>query len=76
MKTYVITDKAGRFVAGQRNPGVGTTLRLTEKAAEAGLREGALVVRKDEADATSAEAPQKQDASKQPASKTQTKKAD
>lgn len=52
MKTYVITEKAGRFVAGQRNPGVGMTLRLTDKAAEAGLREGALAERKPEAAAS------------------------
>ena len=57
MKTYVITEKAGRFVAGQRNPGVGMTLRLTEKAAEAGLREGALAERKPEI-AAAAEKPE------------------
>lgn len=74
MKSYVITEKAGRFVAGQRNPGVGTTLRLTDKAAEAGLREGALIVRKDEAPVTEpAAAP---DAPKQAPAKTQAKKAD
>lgn len=75
MKTYVITEKAGRFVAGQRNPGVGTTMQLTDKAAEAGLREGALVVRKDDEKAPT-EAEAKQEAPKQAAPKAQAKKAD
>lgn len=43
MKTYAITDKAGRYVAGTRNPGVGTTLTLTDKQAEAALRNGEIV---------------------------------
>ena len=68
MKEYVITEKAGRFVAGQRNPGVGVSLILSDKAAEAGLREGALVLKKDET-AASAE-------KTQAATKTQPKKAD
>lgn len=43
MKSYAITDKAGRYVAGTRNPGVGTHLTLTEKQAEAALRNGEIV---------------------------------
>lgn len=43
MKSYAITDKAGRYVAGTRNPGVGTTLTLTDKQAEAALRNGEIV---------------------------------
>lgn len=35
MKDYTITSKAGRRVAGQRNTGVGTTLRLPEDQAAA-----------------------------------------
>ena len=76
MKDYVITEKAGRFVAGQRNPGVGTTLRLTDKAAEAGLREGSLVARKDEAEVAPEAASPKTEAPKQTASRSQVKKAD
>lgn len=71
MKEYVITEKAGRFVAGQRNPGVGISLHLTDKAAEAGLREGALVLKKNEADA-----PAEKAQAGQAATKTQPKKAD
>lgn len=48
-KTYSITEKAGRYVAGVRNTGLGTTLRLTDKEAEAGLRDGTLVLVSDEA---------------------------
>lgn len=54
-KTYAVTDKAGRFVMGQRNQGVGSKLILTDKQAEAGLRSGEIV----EVDATkNVEAPQ------------------
>ncbi len=42
-KLYTVTDKAGRYVAGTRNTGVGTTLSLTDKQAEAALRDGTLV---------------------------------
>lgn len=43
MPRYAITEKAGRFVAGQNNTGVGTVLSLTEKQAEHELRLGTLV---------------------------------
>lgn len=42
MPRYAITEKAGRFVAGQINNGVGTVLVLTEKQAEHELRLGTL----------------------------------
>ena len=42
MPRYAITEKAGRFVAGQNNTGVGTVLTLTEKQAEHELRLGTL----------------------------------
>lgn len=42
MPRYAITEKAGRFVAGQTNTGVGSVLTLTEAQAEADLRSGAL----------------------------------
>ena len=42
-RNYLITDKAGPYVAGQRNTGVGTKLFMSEKEAEAGLRVGHLV---------------------------------
>lgn len=51
MPRYVITEKAGRFVAGQRNSGVGTELNLTEQQAKAGVREGTLILRKAPGDA-------------------------
>lgn len=38
MPRYAITEKAGRFVAGQTNNGVGTVLTLTEKQAEHEVR--------------------------------------
>lgn len=47
MPRYVITEKAGRIVAGRRNSGVGTELDLTEQEAKAGVREGTLILRKD-----------------------------
>lgn len=42
-RNFLITDQAGPYVAGRRNTGVGTRLSLTEKQAEAGLRDGHLV---------------------------------
>ena len=42
MNRYAITEKAGRFVAGQTNIGVGTVLTLTDKQAEHELRLGTL----------------------------------
>jgi len=43
MPRYAITERAGRFVAGQTNTGVGTVLTLTEKQAEHEIRLGTLV---------------------------------
>lgn len=43
MAKYLITEKAGRFVAGHRNTGVGTALDLPPIAAEHELRLGTLV---------------------------------
>jgi hypothetical protein len=43
MPRYAITEKAGRFVAGQTNNGAGTVLELTEKQAEHEVRLGTLV---------------------------------
>ncbi|MCI5078712.1 hypothetical protein [Oricola sp.] len=42
MPCYAITEKAGRFVAGQTNTGVGSVLTLTEKQAEHEVRLGSL----------------------------------
>lgn len=42
MLRYAITEKAGRFVAGQTNTGVGSVLTLTEKQAEHEVRLGSL----------------------------------
>jgi len=42
MNRYAITEKAGRFVAGQTNTGVGTVLTLTDKQADHELRLGTL----------------------------------
>lgn len=42
MKRYAITEKAGRFVAGRTNTGLGTILTLTLKQAEHELRLGTL----------------------------------
>ena len=44
MPNYIITVKAGPYVAGQRNTGVGTMLKLSERAAEHELRLGTLIV--------------------------------
>ena len=43
MAKYIITEKAGRFVAGHRNPGVGTVLELTDSQAAYELTLGTLV---------------------------------
>jgi hypothetical protein len=43
MARYLITEKAGRFVAGHRNTGVGTALELPPFAAAHELRLGTLV---------------------------------
>jgi hypothetical protein len=43
MPRYAITERAGPFVAGHRNTGVGTILDLTERQAEHELRLGTLV---------------------------------
>lgn len=42
MPRYAITEKAGLFVAGFRNPGVGTVLELSERQAAHELRLGTL----------------------------------
>lgn len=42
MPRYAITEKAGRFIAGQTNTGVGSVLTLTEKQAEHEVRLGSL----------------------------------
>lgn len=42
MAKYLITEKAGRFVAGHRNTGVGTVLELPPVAAEYELTLGTL----------------------------------
>lgn len=44
MAKYLITEKAGRFVAGHRNTGVGTVLELPPLAAEYELTLGTLRV--------------------------------
>ena len=43
MPRYAITERAGRFVAGHTNTGVGTVLTLSEKQAEHEIRLGTLV---------------------------------
>ena len=43
MPNYIITQKAGPYVAGLRNTGVGTRLSLSERAAEHELRLGTLI---------------------------------
>ena len=43
MPRYAITERAGPFVAGFRNPGVGTVLELSERQAVHELRLGTLV---------------------------------
>jgi hypothetical protein len=43
MPRYIITERAGRFVAGHTNTGVGTVLELTDRAAAHELRLGTLV---------------------------------
>ena len=43
MPRYAITERAGPFVAGIPNTGVGTVLDLTERQAEHELRLGTLV---------------------------------
>jgi len=43
MPLYIITERAGRFVAGHSNTGVGTTLELTERAAQHEVRLGTLI---------------------------------
>ena len=42
MPRFAITEKAGRFVAGQTNNGVGSVLTLTAKQAEHEVRLGTL----------------------------------
>jgi len=42
MPRYVITERAGRFVAGHTNTGVGTVLDLSERAAAHEVRLGTL----------------------------------
>ncbi len=43
MPRYIITERAGRFVAGHTNTGVGTALDLTERAAAHEVRLGTLM---------------------------------
>ncbi|SOC27645.1 hypothetical protein [Stappia indica] len=44
LKTYHVTDKAGPFVAGTRNPGKGQPLRLTEDQARYALIAGEIEI--------------------------------
>lgn len=55
MKAYLITERAGRRVAGQRNNGVGTLLFLDELQAAEAVEAGHLV----EAATDAAETPEK-----------------
>ena len=50
MKTYTITQKAGLYVAGTRNTGVGTKLHLTKEQAAHELRLGTLIDTQAQAD--------------------------
>jgi len=50
MKTYLVTDKAGLFVAGRRSPGAGKTLMLKDSAAEHPKRLGHVVEADQSAD--------------------------
>ena len=43
MPRYAITERAGPFVAGYRNPGVGTVLELSDRQAAHELRLGTLI---------------------------------
>ena len=43
MPRYAITERAGPFVSGFRNPGVGTVFELSERQAAHELRLGTLV---------------------------------
>ena len=40
---FIITDRAGPWIAGQRNPGAGTVLELTQQQAAHELRLGTIV---------------------------------
>ncbi|MCA3559922.1 MAG: hypothetical protein IOC82_02695 [Aestuariivirga sp.] len=44
MTRYIITEKAGRFVAGRNNTGVGTVLELTPAEAQYELTLGTLAL--------------------------------
>lgn len=56
MPKYLITEKAGTFVAGHRNTGVGSTLELPAVAAEYELTLGTLVPAEEPAPAAEQEA--------------------
>lgn len=43
MLRFIITDRAGPWIAGQRNPGAGTVLELTQQQAAHELRLGTIV---------------------------------
>lgn len=58
MPRYIITEKAGRFVAGRNNTGVGTVLELTPAEAQYELTLGTLAVE----EAPEAEADESEDA--------------
>ncbi len=66
MPKYLITEKAGRFVAGHRNTGVGSTLDLPAVAAEYELTLGTLVPA-DEPEAPPAAEPEAAPADEAPA---------
>lgn len=55
MPKYLITEKAGTFVAGHRNTGVGSTLDLPAVAAEYELTLGTLVLAEEAAPASAGE---------------------
>ena len=50
-KRYITTARAGRFVAGQRNDGVGSVLMLTDEQAKYEVKNGTLILSKEQASA-------------------------
>lgn len=57
MQKFIITEKAGRFVANHGNTGVGTVLELPAEVAAAEVELGALVPAPEEAKAESTSEP-------------------
>ncbi|WP_420408696.1 hypothetical protein [Hoeflea sp.] len=57
MKDYLVTEVAGKEVAGKPNPGAGEAIRLSDLQAEQPLRQGHIVAKPEKPSGSAAAQP-------------------